>query len=141
MAKKQRDKKIFDIRMPEKKSSVVPADINQLEYPVFSFKYLQDVSIKDCTDPNFFFKFLMRMKKLSELGWKEIRISQRHAFGMEKIPADQIKPKSAKHLTPDVTEFQVFRAVGDNRPFLGFQTGCIFHVVYIESDFGDIYNH
>jgi len=46
-------------------------------YPVFCFKYLSDISIKKCTDPKFFYDFLMRLQKLSALGWIEIKKSHK----------------------------------------------------------------
>ena len=98
-------------------------------------------SIKDCKDYDFFFRFLERLQKLSELGWKEINKSNRHGFGTEKIPTDQIKPKFPEFITPDVNFLTAFRATGNNHPFLGIQNGKIFHIIYIESKFGDIYDH
>ena len=32
-------------------------------------------------------------------------------------------------------------AVGNNLPFIGFREGKIFHILFIETAFGDIYNH
>lgn len=73
---------------------------------------------------------------------KEIRVSGRHEFGIEKITRDQIKPKDRlpKFITPEV-ELDVFRANGDNRPFVGKQDGKIFYIFFIETNFGDVYDH
>ncbi len=111
------------------------------EYPVFCFKYLSEVSIKDCRRYEFFYEFLMRLKKLSELGWKEIRQSHRHGFGMEKIPVDVIRPKLPPYITPEVKYLHVFRATGENLPFVGIQVENVFRVLFIETKFGDIYKH
>ena len=102
--------------------------LSNIDHPLFSFKYLID--------------FLIRLQKLSELGWKEIRVSGRHEFGIEKITRDQIKPKDRlpKFITPEV-ELDVFRANGDNRPFVGKQDGKIFYIFFIETNFGDVYDH
>ncbi|MCA0380740.1 MAG: hypothetical protein LCH58_01160 [Bacteroidetes bacterium] len=111
-------------------------------YPVFCFKYLQPCSYLKCNDASFFIEFLERMQKLGELGWKEIDKSGRHSFGTEKIPVKQIKPQlKPSILTPDVTELTVFRATGNNLPFLGIRLNDTFQVIYIETQFGDIYNH
>ena len=59
---------------------------SEIDYPLFSFKYLSDCSFDKCSDSSFFPNFLLRLKKLSELGWKRIAISDRHSFGFEKIP-------------------------------------------------------
>lgn len=111
------------------------------DYPIFCFKYLQDVSIKNCNDHKFFFDFIFRLKKLGELGWQEISRSARHSFGTEKIPIKQIKPTLPAVITDDIDELTVFRANGNNLPFLGIRKTNVFHVIFVETDFGDIYNH
>lgn len=114
----------------------------KVDHPIFSFRYLRDVSIDKCKDPNFFHDFLMRLQKLSELGWEEIRKSGRHAFGREKIPVDIIKPRRRlpSFVTSEV-DLDVFRATGDNHVFVGIQQGKIFYIFFIEASFGDIYPH
>lgn len=111
------------------------------DYPVFCFKYLQEVSVKNCNDPKFFSDFLFRLKKLSELGWNEISKSARHSFGTEKMPVKSLKPDMPAIITDDVDELTVFRANGNNLPFLGIRKSGLFHVIFIETNFGDIYNH
>lgn len=75
------------------------------------------------------------------MGWEEIRKSQRHSFGMEKIPVKNIKPQCPNFITPDVTHLDVFRATGGNKVFVGLQQENVFHIIFIEADFGDVYNH
>lgn len=111
------------------------------DYPIFCFKYLQEVSVKNCSDPKFFYDFLFRLKKLSELGWNEINKSARHSFGTEKMPIKSLKPDLPAVITDDVDELTVFRANGNNLPFLGIRKSGLFHVIFIETNFGDIYNH
>ena len=116
--------------------------INGIDYPVFCFKYLQKDSIQSCTNSKFYFDFLFRLQSLCDLGWKGIRASGRHSYGMEKIPRTKIKPKKLPPIiTPDISELHVFRATGGNLPFIGIQNNNIFHVIFIETNFGDIYNH
>lgn len=112
------------------------------DYPLFCFKYLSDHSIKKSKDVKFFIDFLLRLKKISELGWKEIRKSGRHEYGMEKIPVEQIHPDLPKSITPE-THLDVFRANGNNLPFLGtrLRNSNVFRVLFIETKFGDIYKH
>lgn len=83
---------------------------------------------------------MKRLCKLSELGWSGINISHRHSFGMEKLTQDMIKPQLPPIITPEVQLF-AFRAAGNNLPFVGFREGKIFHIIFIETSFGDIYNH
>ena len=58
----------------------------------------------------------------------------------EKISIGSIKRKKL-NLTRDVGFLMAFRATGDNHVFLGFREGNVFQVVFVESSFGDIYNH
>lgn len=112
----------------------------KIDYPLFCFKYLQSRSFVDCKDGSFFSDFLKRLKDLSDLGWKQISVSHRHAYGMEKLTQEIIKPQLPGIITPDVPLF-AFRAVGNNLPFVGFREGNIFHILFIETSFGDIYDH
>ena len=110
--------------------------------PYFSLRYLQEHSIKNCTDASFFRDFLFRLGKLSELGWKGIATSNKHSYGVEYIPIDRFIPQ--KHppcITPDVDKLCVFRANGDNRAFAGIRIDNIFEVIYIEAQINDLYNH
>ncbi len=109
-----------------------------IDYPIFCFKYL---TIKAKGDFKFYYNFILRLKQLSELGWKQIQTSPKHSFGTEKIPVNKIKKDMPKFVTPDVENLIVFRASGDNRPFLGLRNGNIFHIIFIEEKFGDIYDH
>ena len=85
---------------------------------------------------------MQRFQKLSLLGWKEIRQSHRHSWGMEKMPVNQIKHVgTVSRITPDVRELDVFRASGDNRVLVGLQEQQVFNVFFIEANFGDISNH
>jgi len=110
-------------------------------YPIFCFKYLSGASIKKCKDAKILSDFLMRLQKLSTLEWEGIRKSNRHGYGMEKIPTKAIKPKLPSIISPEVKELDVFRFTGNNLPFIGKQDKSIFRVFFIETSFGDIYNH
>jgi len=130
------------IRNVQKHDNINKNRIETLNYPIFCFKHLQDVSIKNSTDADFFVKFLFRLQKLSNLGWEEIRKSPKHSFGTSQIPINELKPTIFPSIvTPEVTHLTVFRANGDNRPFLGIQSKDIFHVIFIEAVFNDIYDH
>ncbi|WP_295728496.1 hypothetical protein [uncultured Muribaculum sp.] len=117
-------------------------EYSKIDHPLFSFKYLCDVSYPACSDSKFFRDFLSRLAKLSELGWAEIRQSAPHSFGMEPIPVKQMvhKAKLPGFVSADA-DLHVFRAVGDNRTFAGLQVGKIFYIFFIEAKFNDIYPH
>ena len=109
---------------------------------LFSFKYLQNRSISKVTKSQFYYQFLFRLKKLSELGWGKIGRSDKHSFGIEPIPISQIKPKfNIPILTDDVNKLSVFRASGDNHIFAGIRSGNVFFIIFVEAQFGDFYDH
>ena len=113
----------------------------QNHYPAFSFRYLQEASINECSKVKFFYTFLMRLRTLSCTEWKEIDKSSRHSFGYEKIPISLIHVALPSVITPEVKTLTVFRATGDNHAFIGFRDLDVFSIIFIESQFGDIYNH
>lgn len=121
--------------------SIKHTPLSEIKYPIFCFKYLQDNSLKDCSDPNILKKLIFRLRDLSQLGWNEIGTSQRHGYGGEPIPCDNIKPQLPAFITPDVQRLYAYRFTGDNRPFLALRNDTILHIIYIETDFGDIYKH
>lgn len=123
-----------------KKQNPVQNHIGQDNRIFFGFSYLHDVSYTDCKHPAFFIDFLQRLKKLCCVDWNTVNTSQRHAFGCEKISIGSIKRKKLS-LTRDVGFLLAFRATGDNHVFLGFRDGNVFQVVFVESSFGDIYDH
>jgi hypothetical protein len=84
-AKENKDINKF-IKEPIDPKKIDTQSVLNENYPIFCFKYLSDESISGCKNSKFYFDFLMRLKKLSELGWNEIRTSAPHSFGMEPIP-------------------------------------------------------
>lgn len=97
--------------------------------------------MKSKKDFKFYVDFIQRLKILCNISWNEINISPRHGLGTEKILVKQIKPSLPRFATPDVNDLTVFRASGDNRAFLGLRKGNVFHIVFIEEWFGDVYDH
>ena len=146
MSKSNRKKNKSDfsfIKKPKEAIIAIGKDkSDNLDYPIFCFKYLQEVSFPNSKDFDLLCKFIIRLKKLSELGWEEIRTSPKHSFGTEQIPYTQIKPKDKlpSFVTPE-TKLTIFRAHGDNRTFAGIQEKNIFHIIFIEANFGDLYDH
>ena len=143
MNKKKGGSFIKEVRSKQEKVGIY----DQIDHPLFSFKYLQEDSIdkydKQEEGGKPYFEFLMRLKKLSELGWNGIRIAHHHSFGMEKIPRNQIIPQKnlPEFITPDVEAFHVFRSRGNNTVFVGLQMEKVFYIFYIELKHGEIYSH
>lgn len=65
--KLKKGKTLF-IKQPEETKQINETDISRLasiDYPIFSFKYLSEVSFTDHGDLQFFRDFLIRLKKIS----------------------------------------------------------------------------
>jgi len=122
----------------EVKISLQNLSMPELNYPVFCFKHLQTKPDKDY---KFYTEFILRLVKLCNLSWKEIDKTHKHSFGTEKMEIKFLKPDMPSFVTPDMDSLTVFRANGDNRPFLGIRRSNVFHILFIEEQFGDVYDH
>lgn len=114
-------------------------EFEKFDYPVFCLKNLQkgfDLDEKEDSD----IAFVKRIRKLSTLSWHKIHGTQRHGFGTEKISQDSIKPQLPSIISDD-TKLHAFRYNG-NLPFVGFKNkNGVFHVLWIEHDYDDLYDH
>lgn len=129
------------VKKPKEDLKKIQLPNREIKRPSFSFRYFSDSNLKDVRG-DFMVEFLNRLKKLSELGWDQIYTSDKHGFGVEPIGQDLIKLELPEVVTKETT-IQAFRASGDNRPFIGFRQkdGDVFYILYIESKFGDLYDH
>lgn len=109
--------------------------------PVFSFLHLRDVSYKKARDAKFFCDFIERLQKLSLLGWKQIEIEKRHGYGFEKMAVSSMKHELPPSITEDLEALYIFRATGKNHSFAGYRREDTFYIIFIEAQFGDIYDH
>lgn len=107
---------------------------------VFGFQYLHHHSWTDCKNVDFFKEFIARLQKFSQLTWQALYQAPRHGLGTEKMPLSSMKPL-IQGLPEGIDNLLVLRATGNNHPFLGFRVADTFEVVFIESEFGDVYEH
>jgi len=113
-----------------------------IEYPVFCFKYIQNKSFDKCRDAKFFIDFIQRLNKIAQYSWRDIELLPKHGLGYEMLPKSKFKcSKFPEIVTDEVSKLMVFRANGSNLPFAGVKINNIMHVIFIETNFGDIYNH
>lgn len=131
-------KKIKKTNAEKNKVPVHASKYAETDYPIFCFKHLE---IKPKKDYKFYTDFLLRLKMISNASWELIEKSNRHGIGTETMDVSKIKVKLPPFVTPDVKHLSVFRANGDNRPFLGIRNKNLFHVIFLEEKFGDIYDH
>ena len=138
MAKKRK----LNVIPPSEPTTVVSKTATSNNDVLFSFKYLVKESYDKCNDVKFFIGLLDRLKNYSTVGWQTIRTSGRHQWGMEKMPVSQINhTDKVSCITPDVKELHILRSNGDNRVLVGLQERQIFHIFFIEANFGDISSH
>ena len=108
--------------------------------PIFSLEHLQAshcVSvIADRSERGLFMDALFTLSRMS---WSQINSAPRHGLGTERMPAAQIKAKIPSCVTEDVN-LLVFRWKG-KLPFVGFRDGRVLHILWIEQQFGDLYDH
>lgn len=71
--------------------------------------------------------------------WRDILLAPRHGLGSEFIPAGQIKAPIPEAFQ-DRDRFLVLRYNG-KLPMGGIRINDVFHVLWIEAAFGDLYNH
>ena len=131
------------IKKPEVEKNINPTDIErmaQIDYPLFSFKHLQKVSFDGDVKAKFFQDFLLRLKKYSDLGWKQMATEKTHGYGGEYLPQAHMKSLLPAVVTPEV-QLMVLRSANDKRAMVGFREWNIYHVIFIEAEFNDIYEH
>lgn len=116
---------------------------SEIDYPIFCFKYFQQDSLAKCSNEQLK-SFFDRLRRLGELGWNEIHKSGRHDYGLEYLPIKKIKATLPAFITPDVEKIAVFRYNNTNNPFIAHRSsidGNVLHILLIEANFGDVYDH
>lgn len=83
-------------------------------------------------------EFLVKWTKRCTFTWADLARHRKHALGFEMLPRRKFKPNLPESLQED--EYMVFRHEG-NLPFAGFKVGDTFYVLWIETRYGDLYDH
>ena len=126
---------------PSRSSSatlVQPALKEQGGFPVLSLRHLQNGFGVEDMSPDQCKEFLVKWAKRSTFSWKELSNHGRHGLGSEKLPRSAFRPSVPEQLAED--KYTVFRHK-DNLPFAGIKAGDVFHVLWIECAYGDLYKH
>ena len=109
------------------------------ETPKFCLYFLRrdfDIHALDASGQAAFAKTL---QKLAASQWKDLILAQRHGQGTELLPRRQIKAPIPPQFE-DHEKFLVFRYNG-NRPMVGVRVEDVYHVLWIEPEFGRLYDH
>jgi len=109
------------------------------ETPKFCLHFLRadfDVHALDASGQAAFAKTL---QKLAGSQWKELILAPRHGQGSERVPREQIRAPIPLRFQ-DQDKFLVFRYNG-MLPMAGVRVADVYHVLWIERHFGDLYDH
>lgn len=114
-------------------ADIIPAD---QQYPVFSFKYLQEdeFGIKSCNPV----AFVSQLIQVSQLTWGQWKQCHREGMGFEKIERASVNPEIPQVITNDVKHFLSFRFT-DGR-VIGYRDRTIFYIVWTDGKFA-VYDH
>jgi hypothetical protein len=108
--------------------------------PVFCLHHLQDGhDVASLRDKAAQAQFALTLHKCAKLTWQDIGQAGRHGNGTEWIPAGQVRAPIPEKFS-DQTKFMAFRYNG-KKPMLGVRINEVFHVLWIEREFGDVYPH
>ena len=81
---------------------------------------------------------IKKLRTLSKMTWADIKRSGRHQLGSEIIDKNSLNVKLPAELSEDI-KILAFRYY-DKRAFVGYRTGKIFHILYIDYDY-TLYKH
>ena len=108
--------------------------------PVFSFEHMRagnGYSIECCQDDQRA-ALALRLFKLSQITWLQIRQAPRHGLGSETINRSAIHPALPAVVTDDVKLIAI--RYNGMRPMVGYRNGRVFHVLFIDHSM-DLYPH
>ncbi len=119
--------------------SFEPTDYDQ-KPPIFSLEKLQPgkycLSALDQENKAMFSDAIFRRRNLT---WNEIKRTDRHGLGIEKIAKNSIKAPTPKFITEDMSFYLAFRYNG-KKSMVGYRQRDVFYVLWFDSDFS-LYDH
>lgn len=122
---------------PVVKPASVPTSASN-GYPILCLRHLQDKFGIDQLDAQQCQEFLKKWHKRAKLTWNELNQHGKYGLGSEKLPKSAFKPCIPEQFEQD--KYMVFRHAG-NQPFAGFRAGDVFHVLWIEANWNELYDH
>lgn len=113
----------------------VPKDDGHL---LLSFRHVQPKFGVDEMDERQRSEFLIKWAKRCGFTWTQLQAHPKHGLGYEMLPRKRFSVSPPEPLEED--KYMVFRHDG-NLPFAGFKAGDTFYVLWIETRYGDLYEH
>jgi hypothetical protein len=83
--------------------------------------------------------FAKTLQKLASSRWKDLMLAPRRGQGSELIPANEIRASIPTQFEAE-PKFMVFRYHG-KLPMAGVRVNDVYHVLWIEPEFGRLYDH
>lgn len=125
-----------------RKQSPTIQPVSEADNILFDFQHLQPCSYTAAErDGAFFISFLDHLRKFGQLRWSTLYTTQRHGFGTETMEVSSLCAYAQERVPADIKKLLVLRATGNNHVFLGYRMGNVFHILFLEYRFGDIYSH
>jgi hypothetical protein len=115
-----------------------PPDYNE-ETPKFCLNFLRPGFDVQSLDQEGQAAFARTLQKLASSKWKDLITAPKHGQGTEFIPRGKIKPPVPPRFEGE-DRFMVFRYHG-KLPMAGVRIRDVYHVLWIESQFGYLYDH
>ncbi|SDM90211.1 hypothetical protein [Allokutzneria albata] len=120
-------------------ADVAPVRDHNLDTPKFCLRHLQRDYDVNSLPREQQAAFAVALQRRAAMTWREIVMAPRHGLGTERIPRRSIKARIPLAFE-DSDEFLVLRYDG-KLPMAGVRAGDVLHVLWIEKNFGDLYDH
>jgi hypothetical protein len=119
---------------------VVPQSSNDL-HPLFCFQYLcKGFRIEELSKDQQA-QLALSLGIIARYSWQDCTLASKHSqIGTELLGVECIKRDKVPEFS-EVSKYTVFRYTGANHPMIGVRTGNVFHALWIEQEFGDVYDH
>lgn len=112
--------------------------LNQLNHPVFCFRNIhRNWSIEHCQTQEQA-DFINRLFQLSQMTWHQIQFAGKENRGSEKFDINSLKAPLPANITEEVSLLGI--KFSGNKRMIGYRTGFIFHVVFINHNH-KLYKH
>ncbi len=83
--------------------------------------------------------FLQTIERRGNLTWEQVLLDGKHGLGTEQMPSSSIIPSLPPGWDKS-SDYTVLRYFG-NLPMVGWRDRDVFHIVWVEANYGDVYDH
>lgn len=126
-------------KLPSPQPQPIEAEGYAVGYPKFCLRFLQPSYDVHNLPAEKRADFALTLQQKSSLTWQQLHQAGRHAQGYEHVPRSKFYGPIPK-VFDDIDRFMVFRYSG-MLPMAGVRSGDVFHVIWIEAAFNELYDH